>query len=371
MSILQKAYQYRCYPTPEQESQLAQTFGCCRFVYNRFLRVRTDALFQEHKRIGYNETARLLTELKQQPETAFLQEVSNVCLQQSLRHLDTAFKNFFQGRAQYPTFKKKHQHQSARYMSNGFSFRDGQLRLAKQDALLDIHWSRPLPQGAIPSSVTVSKDRAGRYFVSLLVEEDDAAVLSDGEKIANPTFLRKAEMKLVVAQRRLAKKRKGSKNRAKARLKVARAHAKVADCRADFLHKTTTQIIRESQVIAAESLSVKNMASNRCLAKAIHDVGWGEWLRQLDYKARWYGRTFVQIDRWYPSSKRCHACEHVLDSLTLDVREWTCPECGIVHDRDINAARNILSAGLAQLAGADMLRLHTGDNRDFKPVEPG
>ncbi|MFA7168988.1 MAG: RNA-guided endonuclease TnpB family protein, partial [Sphaerochaetaceae bacterium] len=374
MNVVQRAYRYRFYPTAEQETILSQTFGCARFVYNHFLRVRTDAFYQEQRRIGYNETAKLLTKLKQQPDMAFLQEVSNVVLQQSLRNLDAAFKNFLQGRAQYPTFKKKHGKQSVRYTRSGFRWKDGQIFLAKIDAPLNIRWSREF--SGIPSSVTVSKDAAGRYFISILVEEDvkvfpvinkmvgidlglkDAAILSNGEKIPNPTYLRKAERKLARAQRRLAKKQKGSKNRAKARIKVARIHAKIADSRNDWAHKLTSRLVNENQVLAAESLQVKNMVKNPCLAKAILDVGWGEIVRQLEYKANWYGRTFVQIDKFYPSSKRCSTCGHILESLTLDVRSWTCPECQAEHCRDVNAAKSILSAGLAILAGADALRLH-------------
>jgi putative transposase len=241
-------------------------------------------------------------------------------------------------------------------------------------APLNIRWSRKFTGD--PSSVTVSKDTAGRYFISLLVEEQvsllpvvnkingmdlglkDAAILSDGEKIPNPTYLRKAEQKLAHAQRELAKKQKDSNNRAKARIKVAKLHARVRDCRNDWQHKFTTRLIRENQVIGAESLSIKNMVKNRSLAKAIHDTGWGEIVRQLEYKALWYGRTFVQIDKFYPSSKRCSECGHVREKLELDIRSWVCPECGTHHDRDVNAAKNILSAGLAILAGADVLRLH-------------
>jgi putative transposase len=295
-------------------------------------------------------------------------------LQQALRNLDTAFKNFFQGRARYPVFKKKHARQSPRYTTSGFRWKDGEIWLAKMAAPLNIRWSRKFTGD--PSSVTVSKDTAGRYFISLLVEEQvsllpvvnkingmdlglkDAAILSDGEKIPNPTYLRKAEQKLAHAQRELAKKQKDSNNRAKARIKVAKLHARVRDCRNDWQHKFTTRLIRENQVIGAESLSIKNMVKNRSLAKAIHDTGWGEIVRQLEYKALWYGRTFVQIDKFYPSSKRCSECGHVREKLELDIRSWVCPECGTHHDRDVNAAKNILSAGLAILAGADVLRLH-------------
>lgn len=374
MNAVQRAYKYRFYPTPDQEILLARTFGCARFVYNHFLRLRTDSFYREGKRVGYNDTAKLLTGLRKQPDTLFLQEVSSVVLQQSLRNLDTAFKNFFQGRGKYPTFKKKHGRQSARYTTSGFRWKDGEIWLAKMDAPLNIRWSRSF--SGQPSSVTVSKDAAGRYFISILVEEavqvlpiskkmvgmdlglKDAAILSDGEKIPNPTYLRKAEKKLAKAQRAMAKKQKGSANRAKARQKVARLHAKVQDCRRDFLQKLTTRLVRENQVISAESLSVKNMLRHPTLAKAISDVGWGELVRQLQYKAQWYGRSFVQIDKWYPSSKRCSSCGHVREKLELDIRSWVCPECNSHHDRDINAAQNILSAGLAILAGAEVLRQH-------------
>ena len=372
--MVHRAYKFRFYPTTEQAEQLARTFGCARFVYNHFLRLRTDAFFQDKKRVGYNDTARMLTVLKQQPETEWMNEVSNVCLQQSLRNLDVAFKNFFQKRTKYPTFKSKHGPQSVRYMSNGFRIKDGKLWLAKQDAPLNVRWSRKLP--SVPSSVTVSRDCAGRYFVSCLCEEDiqplpvttnvvgvdlglkDALITSEGQRIANPQFLLSVSKRLNTAQRRLSRKQKGSKNRAKARIKVARLHARVSDARNDWSNKLTTQLVRENQVISAESLAVKNMLRNRSLARAIADVGWSEIVRKLEYKSAWYGRTFVQIDRFYPSSKRCSCCGHTLKSLDLATRAWTCPECSATHDRDINAAVNIREAGLAIIAGADMLRLH-------------
>jgi putative transposase len=248
------------------------------------------------------------------------------------------------------------------------------LTLAKMDAPLVIRWSRPLPEGARPSTVTVSCDTAGRYFVSMLVEAEivplpaatqhvgldlglhDAVVLDTGEKVGNPRFFRKDEQRLAQTQRRLAKKQRGSKNWEKARRKVARVHARIMDRRRDFLHKLSTRLIRENQTICVESLRVKAMVRNPTLAKAIHDVGWGEFVRQLSYKAVWYGRTFVAIDKWYPSSKRCFDCGHVLGSLSLETRRWTCPHCGSVHDRDVNAAKNVLAAGLAVSACGEAIR---------------
>ncbi len=359
-----RAYQYRVYPTDEQKHLLARTFGCARFVYNWALRLRTDAYYKENKRIGYHETSALLTQLKQQEEYAWLTEVSSVPTQQALRHLDKAFRNFFEGRAKYPMFKKRRNQQSAEYTTSAFKWDGTSLTLAKMTEPLDIRWSRPLPDGAKPSTVTVTKDRANRYFVSILVEEDikqldpveqsvgadlglkEFVILSTGEVVGNPKFFHKDEKQLAKAQRRHAKKRKGSKNRAKARVKVAKIHARIADRRRDFLHQLSTRLIRENQTICIESLAVKNMVKNHSLAKAISDVGWSEFVSQLEYKAAWYGRTLVKIDKWYPSSKRCFDCGHVLDSLSLDIRVWTCPECGVVHDRDLNAARNIHAVGL-------------------------
>jgi putative transposase len=372
----QRAYRYRCYPTHAQAAVLARTFGCARYIYNWALRLRTDAYYERQERVSYAETSTALTALKQQPETAWLHAVSSVPTQQALRHLDRAFRNFFEGRTNYPTFHKKHSAQSAEYTSSAFRWNaDARtLTLAKMDTPLHIHWSRPLPHGALPTTVTVSQDTAGRYFVSILVEEEiaplpamtgqvgidlglhDVVVLDSGEKVGNPRFFTRDENRLAKAQRRLAKKQRGSKNRDKARRKVARIHAKIADRRRDFLHQLSTRLMRENQTICVESLQVKAMAQHPTLAKAIHDVGWGEFVRQLEYKASWYGRTLVKIDKWYPSSKRCFTCGHVLDSLPLDTRQWMCPECGAVHDRDVNAAQNILAVGLTVSAGGEAVR---------------
>lgn len=364
---VKKAYRFRFYPTPEQEQNLAKTFGCARFAYNHMLRIRTDAWYKEQKRVGYHDTSALLTELKKQPETIWLNEVSSVPVQQSLRHLQTAFGNFFAKRTKYPTFKSKHDKQAAEYTSSAFKWDGKALKLAKMDAPLNIRWSRTLPKAAKLTTATVSKDEAGRYFVSMLCDDTvqdmpevagkigidlgltHFAILSTGEKIAAPNTFRKNEAKLAKLQRRMAKKQKGSANRFKAKRKVARLHAKTADTRRDFLHKLSTRLVNENQVIAIESLAVSNMQKNHCLAKSISDAGWSEFVRQLEYKSLWYGRTLVGIDRWYPSSKRCSDCGHTVPKMSLKVREWVCPECGSIHDRDINAACNVLTAGLAGL----------------------
>ena len=356
-----RGFKYRFYPTESQRLELAKTFGCTRFVYNWALALRTDSYYQENKTLSYTDTSNALTKLKKDPEKAWLKQVSSVPLQQGLRHLNKAFKNFFEGRSKYPRFKKKNNRQSATYAKNAFTWQDGKLTLAKMNRPLKIRWSRYF--AGEPKSVTISKDPSNRYFVSFLVEEElelfppatekigidlgvkDVMVTSKGFASGNPKHYQKYQARLKLLQRRLARKEKGSHNRDKARLKVAKLHAKIADCRKDFLHKLTTQLVRENQTIYTETLAVKNMMANHNLAKVIADCGWGEALRQLEYKCQWHERTLGSIDRWFPSSKRCYPCGYVLDKLPLEVREWTCPCCSSLNLRDVNAARNILAVG--------------------------
>jgi len=336
-------------------------------VYNWGLKLRTTSYFQHGKRLYHNDLSAALTALKKEEGTAWLQEVSSVPLQQSLRHLDKGMGNFFAKRAKYPKYHKKHKKQSATYAASAFVWNGSTLTLAKQKEPLDIIWSRLLPDGAKPSRVTVSKDASGRYFVSILVEENiqtlpmtnktigidlgvkSFLITSKGEVIDNPKYYVKAEKKRAKLQRQHAKKKKGSKNRDKARQKVAKHHARIADMRKDFQHQVSTRLICENQVVCLETLAVKNMLKNHCLAKAIQDVGWSEFVRQLEYKAAWYGRTIVKIDRWTPSSKTCHCCGWLKEDLTLSDRVFVCEDCGNVTDRDYNAACNVLTAGLAAL----------------------
>jgi putative transposase len=363
--MTQKAFKYRFYPTPEQESLLRRTMGCTRLVYNTALAARTEAWYRDKTRISYIQTSALLTEWKKADDLSFLNEVSSVPLQQSLRHLQTAFGNFFAGRAKYPTFKKKRNGGSAEFTKSAFKFRDGQVILAKCSEALPIRWSRQIPEGCSPSTVTVKLTPAGKWFVSLLVDVDieplppsefkvgvdlgiaSLLALSTGEKISNPKTFRVKHKRLKKAQKALARKVKGSSNRHKARLKVARIHAEISDARKDFLHKLTTRLVRENQTIAVEDLAVKNMVKNPKLALSITDASWGELVRQLDYKCEWYGRTLIKIDRWFPSSKRCSNCGHIAEKMPLNIRSWDCPSCGHSHDRDVNAAINVLAAGLA------------------------
>jgi putative transposase len=372
--VVKRAYKYRFYPTQQQADLLNRTFGCVRYVYNRALAERSRAWTQEQRRVTFAETCRMLTAWKNEPDTAWLYEVSNVALQQGLQHLQQAYVNFWGKRAKYPTFKSKRKSRaSATFTTSGFSYRDGRIKLAKTTEPLDIAWSRPLPDGAAPSTVTVSRDAAGRWHISILVEATVAALpplaaqvgvdagitslvtLSTGEKVTNPKHEKRDRDRLALVQRRLAKKEKGSANRAKARVKVARIHARITDRRRDVLHKLSTRIIRENQTVVIEDLTVRNMVRNRSLARAISDASWSELRRQLEYKADWYGRTVIAIDRFYPSSKTCSSCGVIVAALPLNVREWTC-RCGAAHDRDVNAAKVILAAGLAVSACGDGVR---------------
>ncbi len=358
-----KAYKYRFFPTDEQKKNLAQTFGCVRLAFNTMLDARTKAWQQDKLALSYHDTAKMLTELKKQEDRIFLNDVSSVCLQQTLRNLDTAFRNFFAGRAKYPTFKKAKSNQSARYANNAFKFCEGRITLARQTEPLEISWSRPLPDDAKINGITISKDTTSRYFISIHFETDwspledlqtsvgidvgikTLAVLSNGEKLENPKFLPLAEKRIKKLQRRVYKKVKGSNNRRKAKLKLARADASVADKRQDYIHQFTTKTIRENQTIIVEGFSVANLLKNHCLAKSIANANWGEMFCQLEYKAEWNGRKYLELDRFFPSSKICSSCSHLLVKLPVSVRVWDCPNCSTHHDRDLNAAKNIEIAG--------------------------
>ncbi|MFB7181004.1 RNA-guided endonuclease InsQ/TnpB family protein [Streptomyces sp. NPDC056257] len=314
-SLVKRAFKYRFYPTNAQTAELSRTFGCVRKVYNLALAARTEAWTARRERVAYGQTSAMLTA-------------------------------------------------------------DGRLTLAKMAEPLEIVWSRPLPAGVEPTTVTVSRDRAGRWYVALLCEDIPAPMpvtanavgidagltalltLSSGEKITNPQCERKDRARLVKAQRAVSRKGKDSRNRAKARTRVARIHARIADRRRDHLHKLTTRLVRENQMLVIEDLSVRNMLKNHRLARAISDAAWGELRRMLEYKAAWYGRELITVDRWFPSTKLCSACGAVAGSMPLDVREWTCGDCGTTHDRDGNAAINLLAAGLAVAACGTGVRPH-------------
>ncbi|GLX01631.1 transposase [Microtetraspora sp. NBRC 16547] len=382
---MQLRYNVRLYPTPVQREALTRAFGCARVVYNDGLRARRDAHAAGLPYISDGELSKqVIAEAKKTPERSWLGEVSAVVLQQALADLNTAYRNFFaslagtrKGRKVAPPRlrSRKDNRQAIRFTRNArFSITaGGRLRLPKIGDV-EVRWSRTLP--ADPSSVTVVKDAAGRYFASFVVEVAEQplppigaetgidlglghfAVLSNGRKIDSPRFLRRAEKKLKRLQRALSRKAKGSANRAKARTAVARQHAKVADARREFHHQESTRIIRENQTVIVEDLAVVGLARTR-LAKSVHDAGWSSFIGMLEYKARLYGRTFHRIDRWFPSSKLCSECGALAESMPLSVRSWICP-CGAAHDRDVNAAKNILAAGRAERLNASHTRGRDG-----------
>ncbi|MFI5487891.1 RNA-guided endonuclease InsQ/TnpB family protein [Micromonospora echinaurantiaca] len=372
---MQLRYNYRVYPTPSQQIELARAFGCARVVFNDGLRLRQQAREAGEKYISDGELSRrLISEAKQTPERAWLGEVSSVVLQQALADLNTAYRNFFasisgkrKGRKMAPPrFRsRKDNRQAIRFTKNSrFKVLDnGKLRLPKIGDLA-VRWSRSLPSE--PSSVAVIRDAAGRYFASFVVttQQDETlppvdsevgidlglahfAVLSDGTKMAAPKFLRRAARKLKRLQQNLSRKQKGSANRKKAVRKVARAHTRVADTRRDWQHKLSTKVVRENQAIYVEDLCVTGLGRTR-LAKSVHDAGWASFTSMLEYKAARYGRTFGRVDRFFPSTRMCSACGLINDEMALDVRAWDCP-CGAAHDRDVNAATNIRAAGQADL----------------------
>jgi putative transposase len=343
---MQRAFRYRFYPTPEQESLLRRTIGCCRLAYNKALAVRTEGWFQRGERISYAQTDRMLTGWKKEESLHFLNEVSSVPLQQALRHLQTAFGNFWDKRTGYPTFKKKRGGGSATFTRSAFRYRDGQVFLAKCSEALPIRWSRQLPAGVEPSSVVVSLHPSGRWHISLKVDDPTIQPLPPVERSIG---LDMGISALVT----------DSNNRHKAKVRVARIHARIADIRQNHLHQLSTRLIRENQTIVVEDLNIRGMVKNHKLARAINDASWSELVRQLSYKAEWYGRKLVKVGRFFPSSKTCSACGYLLDKLPLSVRSWECPSCGAIHDRDHNAAKNILAAGLAvEVCGASVSPNH-------------
>ncbi|MER6417980.1 RNA-guided endonuclease TnpB family protein [Streptomyces sp. NPDC001137] len=394
---MQLRYAFRLDPTPGQRNALARAFGCARVGCNDAIAARERARAAgEAFPTAAALSKTLVTEAKQTRERHWLGEVSAVVLQQSLRDAESAYRNFFASlkgsrkgaRVGAPRFKsRKDEKQAVRFTANArWKISEiGRLVLPKIGEV-KVRWSRTLP--ATPSSVTVTKDAAGRYFASFVIDTDPEqdrtrlpepdpdsavgidlglvhfAVLSDGTKIDSPRFLRRAEKKLKRARRELSRKQKGSENRAKARLKVARAHAKVADARREFHHQLSTTLIRENQAVVVEDLAVRALARTR-LGKSVHDAGWSTFVSMLDYKAARYGRTFVMIGRFQPTSQVCSACGIKDGPKPLHVREWTCPGCGTVHDRDHNAAKNIKAAGLAVTAcGARVRPEHVPAPRD-------
>jgi putative transposase len=389
-----KAYKYRIYPTREQETLLTKSFGCARWFWNYALNLCQETYKNTGKGLTRGYIQGLLPALKKEYE--WLSEPYSQCLQVVALNLSTAYKNFFDKRAMLPKFKSKHGRQSISYPQN-VKFDGDKINLPKIGL---VHCQRHRDfEGAI-KTVTVSRNPDGKHFVSVLVDDGKAnpelvpvdkaigidvglthfAITSDGSKFDNPRFFIKHQRNLKRKQQKLSKKKKGSQNRKKARLAVAKVHSKIVRCREDFLHKLSRKIVNENQVIAVENLNIKGMVKNHNLAKAISDVGWGMFCTMLKYKAESEGRQYIEIDRWFPSSKTCHVCLNRVDNLSLDVRAWTCKHCGTHHDRDVNAAINIrnealriISLGTSESAcGGDVSRSgKTSVLLDAIPVESG
>lgn len=366
---------FRASPTKRQEKSLAQCFGGVRWVYNNMRELRERSYKEFGVSIGLQDTKTLLSDLKKESETSWLAKIPSQPLQESVIDLDNAYKRFFNQGFGYPKRKFKDDDQSFRLPQPKLRFNKsgtkGWLFIPnfKQWVRFDLHRA---VDGEIKGA-TVIRDKAGRHFVSFVVSATssiekpasgeigidlglkDFAILSTGEKVTHPKVLAKSEKKLKRLQRSLSKKVKGSKNRKKVRFKLAKLHDKIKMQRSDYLHKLSRKIVDENQVIAMETLKVKNMVKNPKLAKAISDSGWGMFVSMIKYKSQWAGRSLRLIDQWSPSTKMCGECGFINEELTLSVREWTCESCGTSHDRDINAARNILKIGL--------------DTPEFKPVE--
>ncbi|MBW4576669.1 MAG: transposase [Aphanothece sp. CMT-3BRIN-NPC111] len=359
-----KAYKFRLYPTPEQKSYLARCFGYSRFVYNHFLRLTTDAYAECKKHLRYGDTAKLLTLLKKDEQYSWLTKVNSQSLQQTLKDLESAFVRFFKKLGGFPVFKKKRNRQSFRVPQHWSISPDGKLKLPKMQPIKMVQ-HREIE--GTPTSVTIIQTPTGKYYACILVEYDqkqaplnggkigadlglkEFLITGEGKKYPNPRFYRRALKRLKRLQRSLSRKVKGSTSRNKQRLLVAMAHEKVANQRLDMQHKLSLQLTCDNQVVAVEDLHIKGMVKNHKLAQAISDAAWGQFLTLLEYKGKLYGCEIRKLDRFFPSSKRCSKCGYIHENLTLDIREWVCLECGTHHDRDVNAATNILAFSNPQI----------------------
>lgn len=352
-----KGYKFRLYPTSEQKAYLAKCFGCSRFVYNHFLRLTTDAYAESKKHLRYGSTAKLLTALKKDEQYCWLNEVNSQSLQQTLKDLESAFVRFFKKLGSFPVFKKKRNRQSFRVPQHWSITHDGMIKLPKMQPIKMV---QPREIQGSPTSVTITQTPTGKYYASILVEYEDKEaplngdkigadlglkdflITSEGKKYPNPRFYKRALKRLRRLQRSLSRKVKGSNNRNQQRLLMAKAQEKVANQRLDMQHKLSLQLACDNQVVAVEDLHIKGMVKNHKLAQAISDAAWGQFLTILEYKGKLYGCEIRKLDRFFPSSKRCSKCGYIHENLTLDIREWTCPDCGTHHDRDVNASTNIL-----------------------------
>lgn len=387
--MILKAYKYRIYPTFEQQSFLAKHFGCTRYIYNWGLNLKITTYKQNGKSISKNTIIKEITQLKKQYDTCWLQEVNSQCLQQSILNLDTAFTAFFKNRACFPKFKSKRNKQSFQCPQNvSIDFDKYLLHLPKFREPIRMAKDKPF-QGKI-KTCTISKVPSGKYFISVLVETEenlpnkpvldknnaigidlglkDFVVDSKGNKISHPKYLRSSEKRLKRLQKRHSRKKKGSKNREKHRIHIAKQHEKTSNQRNDFLHKLSSQYISENQTICLEDLNVSGMLKNHKLAKSISDSGWNKFVSYLQYKAEWYGKNILFINRFDPSSKMCNNCGYIKQNLNLEDRNWTCNKCNIEHDRDVNAARNIKDFAFHKQNLVNKGQQIPAGSRESKPV---
>ena len=367
MKVVKKTYKFRLYPDKEQKILLSKHFGCCRFVYNHFLNRRKESYLNENISLNYYDCQKELTLLKKVEGYSWLREVNSQSIQYALRNLDVAYNRFFTKLGKFPRFKKKG-HGGSFTVPQNVRLENQKLYIPKFREGIPVNLHREL-QGEILMA-TVTMNPAGQYFVSVVCDTTietfpltgksvgidtgikDLAILSDGYTYGNPKYLKENIKKVKHLQGQLSKKEKGSNEWKKTRLKLARAHQKVTDCRLDYLHKVTTEIVKNHDVIVVEDLAVKNMMKNHHLAQAFSDVALGTFYSLLEYKCEWHGRAFVKVDRFFPSSKTCSVCGHVNQDLQLKDRFWTCPACETLLDRDHNAAKNILTQGLNLLSGS-------------------
>ena len=363
--MMNKTYKFRIYPTAEQETLLAKHFGCTRYVYNHFLNERKEQYQADKKSDNYHEQAAALTKLKKEEETKWLKEVNSQSLQFALRSLDSAFLNFFRGNAQFPKFKSR-KHKSTFTIPQFGTLTDNKIHIPKFKEEIKVKLHRDV-RGKI-GKMSITKTPTGKYFVSIFTEQEieqlpktgkqigidlglkDFVITSDGKKYKNNKHTKKYAKQLKKAQQHLSRKQKGSNGFEKQKLKVAKIHEKIASCRLDTLHKVSHQLVNQYDLISVEDLNVKGMFKNHKLSKHIADACWGNFVILLQYKCDWYGKELVKVNRSYPSSKTCGDCGWINQELKLSDREWTCDSCGVVHDRDINASRNILKEGLKNIS---------------------